>query len=56
MLALTSFKELMASIWAVVEWLIWLGVWIFGLTVAWRSMRAVERIADALEVRGPSKT
>jgi hypothetical protein len=56
MLAVTTFKEVMLSIWSVVEWTVWLGVWVFGLTVAWRSMRAVERIADTLETRGPDKT
>ena len=55
MLAMTSFKEVMAGCWTVVMWIVWLGVWVFGLAVAWRLMRAIERIASALEARGPDK-
>ena len=55
MLAVTSFKEVLASLWMVVVWIACLGVWVFGLTVAWRLMRAIERIADAFETRSSSK-
>jgi len=56
MLAVSGFKDVMASLWSVVMWIVCLGVWVFGLAVAWRLMRAIERIASAMEARGSNKT
>lgn len=43
-----GFMNFMSAIPFIFASLIWLAIWIFGIIIAWRWMRAHERVAESL--------